>query len=1275
MPLSLRASFLLFVSTLTFITTKAQFTPGNVTVLQVDASANNTTAGILELTATGVAQTPVTTVGIDGGSATGLRFSGSASSTAYLANSNDGTLLCITGVNTTATSGNLNAVLTRGVATLDINQIYNLAATYTGASGNQARCATTLDNTTYFIADQGGFYTNNAASPSPNNNFREVKAFGGTVYVGLTSGSSVQVSTISAPSGGTITGLPGLGANGSLQDFYFLSSGSNGTTYDILYVVSSTADNAGTINKYSLVSGTWTANGSYTTTFGGYGLAAKTLTTGGAELYVSTGAGALTGNSVLKCTDVAGYNAALNITTADNITLYTAPAAKIVKGVALAPIGTVTATPPTVSLTVSTNTASEANQTAVTVTATTSAPVTGNQSVTLSINGTGITAGDYTLSNTTITIPNGATSGSVTFTIVDDNTVEGLETATLSIGSPTAGLTLGSPTSQAITIQDNDVSPKGMRITEFMYSGNNGEFVEFTNVGATAIDMTGWSYNDNAAIPGAVSLSAFGTVQPGESVILTETDAAAFRTDWNLCNGAPVIGGNTTNIGRSDQINLYDNGNNLVDRITYGDQTFSGTIRTQDISGYVTAAAMGVDSIAGWRLSSIGDPEGSVTSTGGDIGSPGRSTRATVSFNPCATVPNAPAIVIDVANTANSLDGGATTSPSSPYAVSGVLNDPTDPASTTGIYFTISDPNIPVGNLTLTATSSNTSVVPLSGLSLTGSLASWLLKITPTGVGYSNITLTVNNGTLTSTYTILYAASQSASTSLHWPTGIADASDAIALSDSYMAIGDDEVNKIFVFNRSASGLPVTTFDYNQNNVLNLTDGSPGNYKELDIEAATPSPTVTGRTYWVGSMSNSSTSFGAEPNRDRVVAVNISGSVETSDLAFANAGYAAGLRAQLITWGDANGYDFTDAAAVNQNPKAIDGFNIEGAVFAPDNTTLYFGFRAPLVPTTNRTMAVIAPLLNFETWFNNGNPTGNATFGAPIQLDLGGRGIRDIIRLSNGTYVIAAGMYDGTSNPAIFTWTGNAGDPAVAQPSFDVTGLNVEGLMGVNTGGLLSLDHLQIITDNGSDILYNDGTEAKDLTEANFQKFSSSVSISSDPVALPVAFETFTAQRETTNVRLDWTTGIAGSFASFTVTRSSDGAHFSALATIPAGNNQTAYTWIDQNAPATRVYYRIQANELSGQTILSTIRVLDAGNSIPAVQVYPNPVINGAFTLTIPGSELKTVSIYNSTGAIIQQSAFTETAKDYSTAGWAKGYYLLRIVLADGSTDTEKIIVQ
>ena len=162
------------------------------------------------------------------------------------------------------------------------------------------------------------------------------------------------------------------------------------------------------------------------------------------------------------------------------------------------------------------------------------------------------------------------------------------------------------------------------------------------------------------------------------------------------------------------------------------------------------------------------------------------------------------------------------------------------------------------------------------------------------------------------------------------------------------------------------------------------------------------------------------------------------------------------------------------------------------VFGPDNSSIYIGFRAPLVPTTNRRKAIIAPIKNFENWFNNGLPKGNLEIGSPIELDLGGRGIRDIIRLPNSNYVIIAGSCGGELVPAIYTWTGQATDAPVRINSITLTGLNVEGVMPVYEGGRLSLNKLQLLTDNGTDIYYGDTVIAKNLFVDNFKKFSSVV---------------------------------------------------------------------------------------------------------------------------------------------------------------------------------------
>ncbi|MEY4929681.1 MAG: hypothetical protein RI909_405, partial [Bacteroidota bacterium] len=110
----------------------------------------------------------------------------------------------------------------------------------------------------------------------------------------------------------------------------------------------------------------------------------------------------------------------------------------------------------TVTLSVNASTGREAASTVFTVTATASAVATGDQTVALAVSGSGITSTDYALSSSAITILNGATTGTATFTVLNDADLEGSEFVTLTISNPSSGITLGATTKADLLIFDND---------------------------------------------------------------------------------------------------------------------------------------------------------------------------------------------------------------------------------------------------------------------------------------------------------------------------------------------------------------------------------------------------------------------------------------------------------------------------------------------------------------------------------------------------------------------------------------------------------------------------------------------------------------------------------------------------------------------------------------------------------------------------------------------------------------------------------------------------
>ena len=158
-----------------------------------------------------------------------------------------------------------------------------------------------------------------------------------------------------------------------------------------------------------------------------------------------------------------------------------------------------------------------------------------------------------------------------------------------------------------------------VRITEWAYQGNSGEYIEITNTGPNPISLDTYSFDDSSRVPGSMMLS--GTLAPGASAIICDILAAEFRANWNIPEGVLIIGGNTNNLGRADEINIFD-GLNLIDRLTYDDQSLGGP-RTQNVSGVTQPANWGANTVAAWFRSAVGDSYGSYTSAQGDIGNPG----------------------------------------------------------------------------------------------------------------------------------------------------------------------------------------------------------------------------------------------------------------------------------------------------------------------------------------------------------------------------------------------------------------------------------------------------------------------------------------------------------------------------------------------------------------------------------------------------------------------------------------------------------------------------
>ncbi|MFI6472475.1 DUF3616 domain-containing protein [Streptomyces sp. NPDC050516] len=407
--------------------------------------------------------------------------------------------------------------------------------------------------------------------------------------------------------------------------------------------------------------------------------------------------------------------------------------------------------------------------------------------------------------------------------------------------------------------------------------------------------------------------------------------------------------------------------------------------------------------------------------------------------------------------------------------LSGAVGATGDPVVTV----TVGQSGADASALTVAASASSKSSVAGTGdVVVGGSGASRQLSVAAHARGYTDLTIKVTGlGGKTATKTLHYAASaavQNAADTRYF-TGSSDASAAVDVGGGYVVVADDESNTLRMYDRSASGAPVKTWDFSS---------QLGVSKEIDIEGAAR---VGNTIYWTGSLGNNKDGE-YKADRNTVFTTTVSGSGASTQLALG--GSYKKLRDDLVAWDHAGGdrYGFTAATASGQVPKQIDGFNVEGLEFAPGSTsTAYIGFRAPLVPPKTGGKALIVPVTNFDKVVGSG---AKAVMGTPIELDLGGLSIRDIRKNAADQYLIVAGSWaaDDNSDPyAVYSWDGVAGHAPVKRadlPTSDPGGWEaVVDVPDLNQAGARA----QFITDDGSADLYGDGTEAKDLTHPEWKK--------------------------------------------------------------------------------------------------------------------------------------------------------------------------------------------
>jgi uncharacterized protein DUF3616 len=230
--------------------------------------------------------------------------------------------------------------------------------------------------------------------------------------------------------------------------------------------------------------------------------------------------------------------------------------------------------------------------------------------------------------------------------------------------------------------------------------------------------------------------------------------------------------------------------------------------------------------------------------------------------------------------------------------------------------------------------------------------------------------------------------------------GTCEPSAAVMLEPGLFVVGDDDKEDLLVYEKGKPAKP---------KILEIS-ALPGLKKKADLEGAAR---IGDAIYWIGSHSRKNN--GKEDlDRHRLFAIKVKAGTLTAE--------AVGKPYERLLEDlqhDSRFEKFHLDAAAKLPPGQEGALNIEGLAARPDGSLL-IGFRNP-IPDGK---ALIVPLLNPSEVLAGKQPS----FGDPIQLDLGGLGIRSLEHWpAADSYLIIAGSFEDGCRFQAFRWSGMANE--------------------------------------------------------------------------------------------------------------------------------------------------------------------------------------------------------------------------------------------------------
>ena len=169
---------------------------------------------------------------------------------------------------------------------------------------------------------------------------------------------------------------------------------------------------------------------------------------------------------------------------------------------------------------------------------------------------------------------------------------------------------------------------------------------------------------------------------------------------------------------------------------------------------------------------------------------------------------------------------------------------------------------------------------------------------------------------------------------------------------------------------------------------------------------------------------------------------------------------------------------------------------------------------------------------------------------------------------------------------------------------------------------------------------------------------------------PYQLLTFTGQKMTSSVQLNWVANGAGTYTGFVLEKEGADNSFNPIYTTQS-NNSSKYSFVDNNPVIGNNIYRLAQNDINGNTTYSSLITIGYNNvtSNGYFSVYPNPsksIINVLINSTAASTANYTADIYNTSGMSMDHRILNTYSWTEDISSYKEGVYI--IVLKDTNGD-------